>query len=42
MFLLVQALRDRVRSLHAKLQARNERMKLITQRGVPDTEPLGT
>ncbi|CAG9835637.1 unnamed protein product [Diabrotica balteata] len=43
-----QALRDqqvhkeRARTLQRKLSARNERMKVIAQRGTPDQEPLGT
>lgn len=38
----VQACRDRVRALQTKMAARNERIKLIHQRGVPDSEPLDT
>ncbi|XP_064211053.1 muscle-specific protein 300 kDa isoform X18 [Tribolium castaneum] len=37
-----QACRDRVRALQNKMAARNERIKLILQRGVPDSEPLDT
>ncbi|XP_074030429.1 muscle-specific protein 300 kDa isoform X10 [Leptinotarsa decemlineata] len=37
-----QVYKERARALQSKLSFRNERMKLITQRGVPDQEPLGT
>ncbi|XP_017768073.1 PREDICTED: nesprin-1 [Nicrophorus vespilloides] len=37
-----QACRDRVRALQSKMMARNERIKLIMQRGTPDSEPLDT
>ncbi|CAK1540777.1 unnamed protein product [Leptosia nina] len=35
-----QECRDRVKSLQSKIQARNERIKLIVQRGGPDADPL--
>jgi len=37
---LVQACRERVVALQTKISARNERIKLLTQRGSPDLEPL--
>ncbi|XP_038215060.1 nesprin-1 [Zerene cesonia] len=36
-----QECRDKVKSLQSKIQARNERIKLIVQRGGPDADPLG-
>uniref|UniRef100_A0A2A4K8Z9 Uncharacterized protein n=1 Tax=Heliothis virescens TaxID=7102 RepID=A0A2A4K8Z9_HELVI len=35
-----QECRERVKSLQSKIQARNERVKLLVQRGSPDAEPL--
>ncbi|XP_043244080.1 nesprin-1-like [Amphibalanus amphitrite] len=32
--------RERIKSLHAKITARNERIKLLIQRGKPDPDPL--
>ncbi|KAG5889989.1 hypothetical protein JTB14_035905 [Gonioctena quinquepunctata] len=37
-----QVYKERARALQSKLSFRNERMKLIMQRGVPDQDPLGT
>jgi len=37
---LMQACRERVLALQIKISARNERIKLLTQRGSPDLEPL--
>lgn len=37
---LMQACRERVVALQTKISARNERIKLLTQRGTPDLEPL--
>lgn len=34
--------RDKVRALQTKMAARNERLKLLLQRGSPDSEPLDT
>lgn len=38
----IQVCKDRVRALQNKMSARNERIKLILQRGAPDSEPLDT
>ncbi|XP_032455805.1 nesprin-1 isoform X11 [Nasonia vitripennis] len=35
-----QICRDRIKSLHSKIQARTERSKLLIQRGTPDIESL--
>ncbi|CAG9579065.1 unnamed protein product [Danaus chrysippus] len=35
-----QECREKVKSLQSKIQARNERIKLIVQRGGPDADPL--
>ncbi|CAH3870841.1 unnamed protein product [Pieris brassicae] len=35
-----QECRDKVKSLQSKIQARNERIKLLVQRGGPDADPL--
>lgn len=35
-----QVLRERLKVLHSKINARNERIKLLMQRGSPDLEPL--
>ncbi|KAI5642762.1 spectrin repeat domain-containing protein [Phthorimaea operculella] len=35
-----QACRERTKSLQSKIQARNERIKLLVQRGSPDADPL--
>ncbi|CAG9785832.1 unnamed protein product [Diatraea saccharalis] len=35
-----QECRERVKSLQSKIQARNERIKLLVQRGSPDSDPL--
>lgn len=35
-----QIYRERIKILKAKLNARNERIKLVIQRGTPDVDPL--
>ncbi|CAG4999342.1 unnamed protein product [Parnassius apollo] len=35
-----QECRERIKSLQSKIQARNERIKLLIQRGCPDADPL--
>lgn len=35
-----QVFRERLKVLHSKINARNERIKLLIQRGSPDLEPL--
>lgn len=35
-----QACRERIKALQTKITARNERIKLLMQRGTPDSEPL--
>lgn len=35
-----QVFRERLKVLHSKITARNERIKLLMQRGSPDLEPL--
>lgn len=37
-----QACRERVKALQIKISARNERIKLLAQRGTPDLDPLDT
>ncbi|XP_044734627.1 nesprin-1 [Chrysoperla carnea] len=37
-----QTCRERLRTLQTKIAARNERMKLVVQRGTPDSEPFET
>jgi nesprin-1 len=36
----VQVFRERLKVLHSKITARNERIKLLMQRGSPDVDPL--
>ena len=36
----LQVYRERLKVLHSKITARNERIKLLMQRGSPDVEPL--
>lgn len=38
----IQSSRERIKILKAKINARNERIKLVIQRGTPDIEPLET
>nr|XP_034172930.1 nesprin-1 isoform X14 [Osmia lignaria] len=35
-----QIYREKIKSLHSKIQARTERSKILAQRGTPDPEPL--
>ena len=37
---LSQVFRERLKVLHSKITARNERIKLLMQRGSPDVDPL--
>ncbi len=37
---LFQVFRERLKVLHSKITARNERIKLLMQRGSPDVDPL--
>ena len=37
---IVQVFRERLKVLHSKITARNERIKLLMQRGSPDVVPL--
>jgi hypothetical protein len=39
-FANLQVYRERLKVLHSKITARNERIKLLMQRGSPDLEPL--
>ena len=40
LFANLQVYRERLKVLHSKITARNERIKLLMQRGSPDLEPL--